>query len=523
MKKKQNSMPYQTLAVIDIGTSAIRMTIAQVDEHNEIKLLESLQQGLSLGKDTFSRGFISKNSIEDCVKALKSFKRKLCEYQITENHQIRVVATTAVREATNHQSFIDRIFIATGLIVEIIDDIDVSRLTYLSTIAYFSTHKFQKQSDVLVTEMSGGTTELLLLTNEDVLLSKSYRLGALRLREMIEEFRTPQLQVRDLIESDTQRTVTHICQDLCRNGPLTIIAIGGDARFAASQIYPDWDSTVPIKISLSALAKLTDQIMPLSADEIVLKYHLPYSDAETVGPVLLFYLHLARALDQKSITVTNISMRAGLIMEMVSRGNWSEKFSNQILNAAQVIGRKFHYDEQHAKHVETLSIALFDALKDEHRLEPWYQLHLRVAALLHDIGSFISIRSHHKHSMYLIENSDLFGFSKRDLHIIALTARYHRRSLPKPEHQEYTSLDKNSRLTVIKMAAILRVADALDRSNSQRIQEISCTRDHDTFIITLPNVDDITLEQLSLQNKGTLFEDVYGMKVILQKKATLLE
>lgn len=520
---KNKNLSHRTLAVIDIGTTAIRMTIAQTDEQKMVKPLESLQHGLSLGKDTFSKGYLSRESIEECVKALKSFIKKLREYQITSEQQIRTIATTAVREASNHQIFVDRVFIATGLTVEIIDDIDVARLTYLSATSYFSLHNFQRNPDVLITEMSGGTTETLLLRNNDVILSKSYRLGALRLREMIDEFRAPIISQRELIEGDTRRTVSLIYQDICRGDPLTIVALGGDARFAAAQIQPDWDFCSPVKITLSSLSKLTEQIINLSIDDVVSKYHLSYSDAETVGPALLFYLHLARALNEKSITVTNISMRSGILMEMIEHGSWRKRFSNQIINSAIVIGRKFHYDEEHARHVESLSILLFNELKDDHRLEPWYELHLRVAALLHDIGSFISIRSHHKHSMYLIENSDLFGLSKKDLHIIALIARYHRRSSPKPEHVEYNSLEKESRLTVIKLAAILRVADALDRSNSQRVREFSCKRIENTLFITLQNVDDITLEQLSLQNKGSLFEEVYGMRVVLQKKATLLE
>lgn len=512
-----------TLAVIDIGTTAIRMTIAQTDDRQIIKPLESLQHGLSLGKDTFTKGYIARESIEDCVKALKMFKKKLLEYQITDSEQIRVVATTAVREASNHQTFVDRIFIATGLTIDIIDDIDVVRLTYLSAAAHFASHSIQRNPDVLITEMSGGTTELILLHDEDVLMSKSYRLGALRLREMIDEFRTPVSRQRSLIENDTYRTVYHICQDICPTQPLTLVALGGDIRFAATHLQTNWDSISPVVISISSLSKLAEQILSMSVDEIVSKFHISYSDAETVGPTLLFYVHLAHAINENSIIVASISMRSGILMEMAKKGVWTKRFTNQIINSALAIGNRFHYDQNHARHVESLAVTLFEQLKDEHRIEPWYELHLRVAAILHDIGSFINIRSHHKHSMYLIENSELFGLSKNDLHIIALTARYHRRSSPKPEHIEYMSLDNASRLTVLKLAAILRIADALDRSHSQRIKIVSCLRSDNSCVITLADVDDITLEQLSIMNKGILFEEVYGMRVVLQKKGALLE
>ncbi|NLE00698.1 MAG: Ppx/GppA family phosphatase [Fibrobacter sp.] len=513
----------KSLAVIDIGSSAIRMNIAQVNSAGEINTLETLQREISLGKDAFSKGMIKKSSTEACVKVLKIFRRKLQEYQITSDQQIRIIATTAVREASNRDSFVDRIFIATGFNIQVIDEVDVARLTYRSVEYYLSSHKIQQNQKFLVTEMSGGTTEILLMKNQDILLSQSYRLGALRLREMLGEFRAPLPRQRELIENDTDRTIDQILGDVKNNPPHTLIAIGGDIRFAASQIQPEWNYSDPIKITLSALSKLTEQIINMSVDEIVHKFHLSYSDAETVGPALLFYFKLGHALKVNHVLVTDISMRSGVLMELAFGGTWTKKFADQIINSALELGRKFNFDEAHARHVEFLSITLFNSLKEEHNLPPSYELHLRIAALLHDIGTFINIRSHHKHSMYIIQNSELFGLSKRDLHLIALIARYHRRSGPKPEHVEFSTLDRDSRLAVLKMASILRVADALDRSNSRRIQQLICTRDDDEFTITIPGVDDITLEQLGIQSKGALFENVYGMRIILRKKAQLLE
>jgi exopolyphosphatase/guanosine-5'-triphosphate,3'-diphosphate pyrophosphatase len=512
-----------TLAVIDIGTTALRMTIAEIDMHGKIHHLETLQQTLSLGKDTFSKGYIGKRSIEECVKALKCFKQKFSEYQITTEKQIRIVGTTAIREAINRDAFVDRIYIGTGLNIDIIDEIDVARLTYLSTGACLAANKFQQNTDILIVEMSGGTTELLLMRNQDVLLSTSYHLGALRLREMLGEFHTPLTRQQDLIENDLLRTINQIHHDISKCKPQVFIALGSDLRFAATQIQPGWDFSTPIKLSLSAVCKLTEEIITLSIDEIVNKYHVAYSDAETITPILLFYYHLARKLDIKHIVATDISMRTGILIEMSMNGKWSEQFTKQITNSALEIGKKYHFDKAHSSHVEFLSAKLFNALQKEHGLPDRFELHIRVAALLHDIGSFVNTKSHHKHSMYLIQNCELFGLGEKDLNLIALTARYHRRSSPKPEHPEYNALDRESKLIVSKLAAILRIADALDRSNNQKIRDITFSRIDDDFILTISNIDDLTLEQFGIQNKGTLFEDVYGMKVILRKKVSVLE
>lgn len=522
-KKMSTKNASYSLAAIDIGTTSIRMAVAQLSDDNSIQVLESLQQSLSLGKDVFTKGHIQKVTIEECVNALKSFKKVLNEYQITNPEQIRIVATTAVREALNKDVFLDRIYIATGMNVEVIDEVDVSRLTYLSIRSYIASHDFLWNPEQLIAEMSGGTTELLLLRDKNVVLSKGYRLGALRLREMLGEFRAPLARHRDLMENDIQRTIAQIKQDVTTGNKLTLIAIGGDARFTASQIHPDWNNSDPVELSLTALTKFTEEIITLSVDEIVHRYHITFSDAETLGPSLLFYLHLAESHKLKAIVVCDVSMRHGLLREMSMHDSWTEDFVHQIINSALEIGHKFDFDETHANYVSHLAVTIFRSLQEEHTLLPRYELLLLLAGLLHDIGSYISIRSHHKHSLYLIQNCELFGLNRKDILLIALVARYHRRSAPKPLHEEYASLDRESKLIVVKLASILRVADALDRSNSHRIKDITCSKQKDSFVITIPGVDDLSLEQLALQSKGSLFEDVYGMKVILRKQSTSAE
>jgi exopolyphosphatase/guanosine-5'-triphosphate,3'-diphosphate pyrophosphatase len=141
---------------------------------------------------------------------------------------------------------------------------------------------------------------------------------------------------------------------------------------------------------------------------------------------------------------------------------------------------------------------------------------LQVAALLHEIGLFVSNRSYHKHSLYLIRNSELFGLGKKDLLLAALVARYHRRASPQPTHEGYATLDRDERVAVAKMAAILRVADALDESRSQRIHEIQTTCEGDRLVISVPMVEDLSLENLALKQTGALFEETFGTPVLLR-------
>jgi exopolyphosphatase/guanosine-5'-triphosphate,3'-diphosphate pyrophosphatase len=506
----------QPAAVIDIGTSSIRMAIAEIGDGGHVRTLETLAQAVNLGRDTFTRGTISKATIEDCVRVLKSYRRILREYQIERPAQVRVVATSAVREASNRLAFVDRIYIATGLQVEPIDEAEVNRITFLGIQPHLTGDPALAQSRVVVVEVGGGSTELLVVKGGDVVYSHTYRLGSLRLRETLEALRAPTLKVRNIMETHIHRTVEEMVEHIIQEGPLEMIAMGGDVRFAVRQLQPEWDGKQLARLPVKALEELTNKILGQSEDRLVRKYRLSFPEAETLGPALLAYTLLAKELKRVEILVTNVNLRDGLLKEMASGDTWSKEFSDQIIRSALDLGRRFAFDEQHAQHVALLCATLFQQLKEEHQLAPRHEVILQVAALLHEIGLYVSNRSYHKHTMYLIRNSELFGLGRRDQLLAALVARYHRRASPQPTHEGYATLDRDGRVAVTKLAAILRLAIALEESRSQRICEVICSRENGRLVISVPRVDDLSLEQLALKQNVSLFEETYGMPVLLR-------
>src|SRR5262245_53961730 len=510
------SLPARQVAVIDIGTSSVRMAVAEISADGQVRQLETLSQAVNLGKDAFIRSAISKTTIEECVRVLKSYRRILKEYQIENPSQVRVVATSAVREATNRLAFVDRIYIATGFQVEPLDEAEVIRITFLGVQPFLLSDPTLAASRALVTEVGGGSTELLLVKGADVVYSHTYRLGSLRLRETLEALRAPTLKVRNIMETHIHRTVEEIAEHVSRDGPIELIAMGGDVRFAVRQLQPEWDGRSLARLPLKGLEDFTNKILGQSEDRIVRKYKLSYPEAETLGAALLAYVLLAKELQLTSVLVSNVNLRDGLLTEMAESDAWSKEFSKQIIRSALDLGRKFGFDEPHASHVAQLCSMLFQQLRDEHQLSPRYEVILHVAALLHEIGLFVSNRSYHKHSLYLIRNSELFGLGKKDLLLAALVARYHRRASPQATHEGYSMLDRDERVAVAKMAAILRVADALDESRSQRIHQLSVERESDRLVISIPLVEDLSLENLALKQTGMLFEETFGMPVLLR-------
>ncbi len=506
-------MPTKPVAVIDIGASQIRMAIAQIGRSGSIKILETLSQAVDLGKDTFTKGMIRKSTIEECVRSLKSYLRVLRAYDIADPDQMRVVAPSAVREAQNRLAFLDRVYIATGIQVEPIDEAEVTRITYLGIQPFVQSGAALLNSRSIIIEVGGGSTEVLIAEQDNISFSHTYRLGSLRLKESLKLYRGTQAQLRTLMENQIERTTEELQQHLPPEGTIEMIALGGDVRFAVNQLNTEWDRKGLACIRVSDLAKLTDQVLSTSEDELVQQYHINFPTAETLGPALLAYLQVARALSLERIHVSNVNMRDGLLREMATREVWTSRFSDQVVSSAVDLARRYEVDLPHSIHVAQLADKIFTDLQQEHELSEQYRWLLYVAAILHEIGLFVSNQAYHKHSMYVINNSEVFGLGKKQLLIVALIARYHRRSSPKSSHEGYTALDRDSRIAVAKLAAILRVADALDRSYSQRIAEITCHAEEDRLVVEVPNVEDLSLEQLALRQKGTLFEEVYGMRV----------
>ncbi len=501
------------VAVIDIGATSVRMAIAEINKQGSIRPLESLTQAVTLGKDTFTQRRIRKSSIEECVRVLKSYRRLLAEYGISRPDQMRVVATSAVREALNRLAFLDRIYIATGMVVEPLDEAEVNRITYMGVQPLLQADPKLAASRTAIVEVGGGSTEVLVVRGGTVLFSNTYRLGSLRLLETLEKFDAPLAKQRAIMETQIQRVVEQIREQVPKDPNFQMIAIGGDVRFAANNLLHDWDGTSLGTLTVDTLHEFARQMLRMSDDEVVQRFGTSFPDAETIGPALLSYVLLARGLGVTKVGIASTNLRDGLLQDLALRDVWTADFRNQIVRSAIGLGRKFDFDEKHARHVAMLCRKLFAELQVDHQLDPRMELILYLAALLHEIGMYINVRSNHKHTMYLIRNSELFGLSRRDVLLVALVARYHRRSSPQPDHDGYATLDRNDRVAVSKLAAILRIAIALDESRSQRINSIKCRHENNRLVIAASGVEDVSLEQLALRQTVNLFEEVFGVPV----------
>lgn len=506
------------LAVIELGTSAIRMAIGESDGGSEVRVLEQLVRGVSLGKDTFTVGEIQRKTLQECIRVLKSYRRKLREYQCSEARYIRVVATSAVREAINRLDVLDRIYIATGLAVELIDDAEIARLTYLGVRPLLQDDVVRDNLTTLVVEVGGGNTEVLVLRGKNIVHAQPWRLGSLRLQQLLLQSEASRRDSETLLTGQIDRTLEPLVELIPREHPPQIISLGGDMRLAARLLNLDPRNAGFTRVPVRELRRLTERILPMPVDTVMHKYHIELSQAETLVPALLSNLRLAELLRVEQLLVTGFNIRDALLQGMLRPNDWSADFREQIVNSALELARKYQVDLPHALHVAEFARRLFAALQSEHRMDARCETLLYTAALLHATGLFVGLSGYHKHSYYLIMNSELFGLNSLDHQLVALIARYHRRAAPKPTHEYFARLDRDSRVIVSRLAAILRVAVALDTSGTQRIGSIDCTLERNRLVLTATrSAGDLSLERMELRQKAGLFEDTFGMGVLLRE------
>lgn len=518
-KAATSGSPYALKAVIDIGSTAIRMAVAQIHDDGRYETLDSLHQSVAIGSDTFASGNISAGTIKDAVKVLRSFSAILQEYGIDPGKDIRAVATSAVREARNRDEFLDRVYMATGINVEVIEGAEVNRLTFLGIQPILERHEPLRHNRLLVVEVGGGSTELLGLDEGRVSFAHAYRLGSFRLRETMDASEGPAGRRAEMLDAEINAGVRQFRDAAGPTGnSLSLLLLGGEARLAARLVPGKRDEAQVARVKVSALAKLAADVAAMEIEELIHRFSLSLEDAQALAPALLIQVKLAKAFGLRQVHVCATTLRDGLLAEAATGNAWSEGFVQQILHSVREIGKRYQLDEAHAECVTGLSRSLFDALRNEHRLGYRYEVILTVAAQLHDVGMFISASSHHKHSQYIIKNSDVFGLGQKDILLTALVARYHRGALPRTNHPDYDLLTREEKLIVNKLAAILRTADALDRSHAQAIRTVRVSIKEDQMLLQTSSAGDFAAEKQALASKGKMFEKVYGRTVVLRTR-----
>ncbi len=507
--KKNKSFPLR-IASIDTGSNGIRFEAAEFSGPDQWQSLASERQPVRLGKSVFISGLMESRAMDAAVAAFKTFARQMKELRIGH---YRAVATSAVRESANGEQFARRIREETGISLHIITGSEEARYAHRAV-----RHSLALGNGKwLMADLGGGSLEVSLIDDSGILWSESHAMGAIRLAESLTGIKDDRnLFQRLLTEYVSTLRIPHAQYFSSING---LIATGGNiealVKLGGSTRNKDGVAT----LSTAKLSSLVMRISRLTYRQRVQKLGLNADRADVIVPAAMVFLRLAEMANVGAFIVPFVGLKEGIMLdlmdEIVGKEDHALQMDRKISAGALAVGRRYQFDEQHSMHVSKIALSLFDQLREVHGLGPELRPLLLVAAILHDIGMFVSREKHHKHSHYLIRNSDIPGFAVRQLHLAADIARYHRKSEPALRHESFAALSKADRRIVEALTAILRLADALDREHLQNVTSVKVTIDPRTIVLRPTGKGDLLLEQWALRNRSKLFSRLFnrGVKI----------
>jgi exopolyphosphatase/guanosine-5'-triphosphate,3'-diphosphate pyrophosphatase len=512
-------------AGMDVGSNAFRLVIAEFKTPTQYRVLERVRVPVRLGEAVFATGRIDGATMEAALEAFRTFRRAMEAHNVVVH---RAVATSATREARNRAAFLERVHQETGLDLELIQGTEEARLVALGVRSRLSLDRGLS----LVLDVGGGSSEIALLGHGEILVVETHDVGGVRLLERVGKA-TPDRAFRLFQES--LKTSRFPILDFFRRRRLErLVGTGGNIETIAGLVAPNGAGRTagraavkggdadrkPSRVTMPRLRKILLALAKLTPEERAERYGLRPDRADVIVPAGCIFEHVGTRVRAREIWVPHVGLVDGVLVD-VARSVGAEGLKalevSQTRNAALALAKKYDADAKHAGRVSALALSLFDQTRTIHGLSKRDRFLLELAGLLHEVGNFIGVAGHHRHAYYIISQSPILGLSDAEVEIVANVARYHRKAPPDPSHESYRALDDRDRDRVRSLAAILRVADALDHDHRQRVTAVTAKARGDELRLSLRTRGDVSLDAWSLKDKGDLFRSEFGLNPVLKR------
>lgn len=502
-------------AAIDIGTNSFHMVVARSLDDGGFEVITTVKEMVRLGQGSGEMKQLADDAIERGIACLG----RMASVAATHGADITAVATSATREAANRQVFIDRARAETGIEVEVISGLEEARLIHLGVLQSLPVYDRR----LLLVDIGGGSTEFLVGEGSEILEARSMKLGAIRLTERF--FADGEAKARRVrrCSAHVAATLTSVAAEFEKNRHDVAIGSSGTISAIASMIAAARGEEIGdlngFTFTADELSDLTSTVVDTPAAD---RRRIPGMDDKRadiiVGGVLLLE-GIFDAFDIEEMTVSGYALREGVLFDRMAA---DRELSATILtdlrrSNALRLARQLDPDAPHAETAARLALSLFDQTVDLHGLGQAARELLELAAIVHNVGLFVSHAAHHKHTYYVVRHSEqLTGFTEREREVLALIARYHRRSHPKARHEEFAALSDTDQDMVRKLAGMLRIAIGLDRSHRGLVDQVDVTVDADGGLVITPRAApgiDLDLEVFSAQERSHLLAEALAVEV----------
>jgi exopolyphosphatase / guanosine-5'-triphosphate,3'-diphosphate pyrophosphatase len=500
------------LAAIDIGTNSLHLIVVRVRPDHSFEVIDREKEMVRLGAGGLDGRALTEEAVEAALLVLSKFRRLAESHHVDE---IVAVATSAVREAENGGEFLRDLYQRTGIRARVISGAEEARLIHLAAV-----YGVGSPGEVLVVvDIGGGSVEISRGAGASVEDGQSFKLGVIRLAERF-------VKSDPIAARDEHRLVRHIHAEigayvdrLTKAGYDRLVGTSGtalslgtiaralDGRTADTSLRNQ-------RVSAKALRRVRQLLIDAPLQRRLRVPGLEPRRADIAVPGAILLDTIVHRFGAESLTLCDLSLREGLVLDYIARHRrqiaQADRYPDVRRRSIVELAERCNYWREHAQQIARLAVALFDQTRSIHGLTDREREWLEYAALLHDIGVHISYEGHHKHSYYLVRNGDLRGFEPHEIEMMALVARYHRRVEPKRRHQGFSDLPRRGRQTVRTLAALLRLAESLDRSHAQIIKSVTLHDRGADALLQVQASGDAELELWAAARHAAPFEAIIG-------------
>jgi exopolyphosphatase/guanosine-5'-triphosphate,3'-diphosphate pyrophosphatase len=511
MPAKADAQGLFRAAVIDCGTSAVRASIVEISGSAH-KVLEDLEYPVDLTSGLLE-GRLNRPAIEGVLRALSGIFEACKANAVT---RMRAVGTSALREAENADFLVERVIRASNIELEVLDSAEEARIYCSALRELVKAEKHKLKGISLFMDVGAGSTSTSIMRRGKLVHSVDEHFGTARVYELFKKLRDS-VDYTDAVDRYIYGAVKMTLGRLPRQRLGDILVTGADVRHLLHLLRPEAKNRLE-PLGLKQVEEWYGKVCTLTPNERASACGMSVVQAALLLPAASLIRHLCVETKHDHVLITRMTLRDGLIADLKPGGQGPHFMGrSELIAAAKQLASRYRMELPYAENTASLALQIFDQTAALHGLSERERALLEFAALVHDVGAFVNVRNRHKHSLYIVQSSDISGLTPLEKSIVAHVARYHRRSAPKESHIEFMALPRHARVVITYLASLLRIAYALDVERMRRIRKVRCEVSGERLLIHVDRRQ-IELERWSLKKKAKLFQELFGLNVELVPK-----